>query len=70
MLALRSRLQSHDLRWVQQTELAIFHVELQRPIFHPLDLLHVVPNEVEHPPDLPVSSFVQRDLIPRVIAFT
>ncbi len=70
MLALRSRFQSHDLSRVQETELAILDVEFQRTIFHALDLFHVVPDEVEHPTDLPVPSFIQRYFVPRVIAFT
>src|SRR3954466_5990502 len=51
-------------------ELAILSrldVQDQRTEAHALDLLHVVAHLLEHATYLPVASFHQRDLVPRVL---
>src|SRR3954470_14491687 len=51
-------------------ELAILSrldVQHQRTKAHALDLLHVVAHLLEHATYLPVASFNQRDLVPRVL---
>src|SRR5205814_3923226 len=63
------RLQSPDFRRREWPEFPGLHIQLQRSVAHPLDLLHVVPNLLEHAPDLAVPTFDQRHLVPRVGSF-
>ena len=44
------------------------NIELQRSVAHALDLLHVMSDRLEHPPDLPVFALDQRDFVPGIVA--
>lgn len=46
------------------------HVQRERAVAYPLDLLYVVANLFKHPADLPVLALDQRDFIPRIVAFS
>jgi len=54
----------------QCAPLAGLDIQRQRTIPNTLDLLDMMSDLLEHPTDLPVSTFRQRDLVPGVITFT
>src|SRR5579871_1923051 len=62
------RLQPGDLAHGERPRDARLYVQLQRSIGHALDFLDVMPDGLEHAPDLPVPAFDQRDREPGIVA--
>src|SRR6266536_580467 len=58
-----------NLANTQPPEFAGRDIQAERSISHTLDLFDVVPDLLEHAPDLAVLTFDQRDLIPGIFGF-
>ena len=64
---LNRRLQTGNFLRRQVSELSRRNIKLQRSVTHPLDFFHMMPDGLEHLPDLPVLAFDQRNLIPGIV---
>src|SRR5436305_5752013 len=52
----------------QPSEFSRRNIQAQRAITHALDLLYVMPDFLEHAPNLTVLAFHQRELIPGIVS--
>ena len=64
---LRSRLQAGHFLRRQMPKFPGRNIELQRSIAHPLYFLHMMPDGLEHLPDLAVLAFDQRNFVPGIV---
>ena len=49
-----------DLLWSKMPEFSWLDIQFQGAVPYALDFLHVVPNLLEHPPNLPIATFDER----------
>ena len=67
--SLNCRLQASNFLRCQMPKFPRKNIELQRPVTYPFYFFHMMPDGLEHLPDLPVLAFDQRNFVPGIVGF-